>query len=140
MDKTLNGVESVTSYLDNVVIATETEIQNLRIFDKVFQVFKKANISICANKCEFLKTRIRYLCVELSNNTIVQVAKRSKDKQELKSFCMIAYHSRFVPRLQELCKPIYELTKINFFNWKRIHDWAYDQVKCSLQNFEGLVP
>jgi len=59
--KVLQGIKGVQVYLDDIIIYSMTEEEQLIIIEKVFKRLKQYNLKMKSSKCSFFKRQIRYL-------------------------------------------------------------------------------
>ena len=57
----LQGISGVVTYLDDILIAGNTEEQHLAALDEVLTRLEKAGLRVKPNKCEFMRTSVAYL-------------------------------------------------------------------------------
>ncbi|CAM4592044.1 unnamed protein product [Lepidochelys kempii] len=77
MWKHLDCTQHVVSYVDDVLIATRTEDENLGVFDKVLKIIKEMGFIINPEKAQLVKQQVTYLGVQLGP------AGRSPDKNRI---------------------------------------------------------
>ena len=62
MSMVLTGLSNFTfTYLDNVLVFSETYEDDIHHLNEVFECFKKAGLKIKLSKCQFFKTQLHYL-------------------------------------------------------------------------------
>lgn len=126
MDKILSGLDNVFCYIDDILIATENENSHLKALDAVFARLNMHNVRLNGTKCQFMKSKIRYLGHELTSEGVsplqdkieaIQKAPRPTNVSELKSFLgMVNYYGKFVRNLSSQMQPLYALLQHNI-NW-----------------------
>ncbi|PIK47909.1 hypothetical protein BSL78_15239 [Apostichopus japonicus] len=126
MDKILSGLDNVFCYIDDILIATENENSHLKALEAVFARLNMHNVRLNGTKCQFMKSKIRYLGHELTSEGVsplqdkieaIQKAPRPTNVSELKSFLgMVNYYGKFVRNLSSQMQPLYALLQHNI-NW-----------------------
>lgn len=150
MDKILTGIPHVFCYIDDILVATDSVEEHLRVLKSVFNRLAKFNVKLNGEKCLFLKPKIRYLGHILSSDGVrpiqqkveaIQKAPRPKDVSELKSLLgAINYYGRFMPNLATLLQPLYGLLHHTAeWVWSRDCDKAFQEVKVLLTGDNVLV-
>ena len=61
------------AYLDNILIYSKTEKEQLQMLDKAFKCLLKVALKIKQSKCSFFKEKIHYLGHLLSGTSIVHI-------------------------------------------------------------------
>lgn len=113
--------DKIIIYLDDIMIATENIEDHLRIIKEVFERLVENNLELRNDKCEFLRTSVKYLGYTIDGNGIRADDKGLKairdfpvpDKQQsVQSFLgLCSYFRRFVKDFSSVAKPLYDLTK-----------------------------
>ncbi|PIK48865.1 hypothetical protein BSL78_14267 [Apostichopus japonicus] len=67
MDKILSGLDNVFCYIDDILMATENENSHLKALDAVFARLNMHNVRLNGTKCQFMKSKIRYLGHKLTS-------------------------------------------------------------------------
>ena len=57
MDKILVGIEGVLCYVDDILVATNSVEEHMRVLKLVFQRLAKYNVRLNREKCNFLRNR-----------------------------------------------------------------------------------
>lgn len=120
MDQILQEISMTRCYLYDVIISGKDEKEHLKNLEKVLTRFEKWEIKLNKNKCEFMKDKVIYCELELSENGIRKTNERiepilklpaPKNISQLRSFCgMINFYRPFIANLSEILKPLFELT------------------------------
>ena len=75
----LTGLNSFTfTYLDNVLVYSETYDDHLHHLNEVFERFQKACLKIKLSKCQFFKTYLHYLGYRISANGLEPLPEKLK--------------------------------------------------------------
>ena len=116
------------TYLDDIIIFSETEEQHLAHIEEIFKWLEAADLKMKQSKCDFFKKHIHYLGHLISADGIRPL----KDKldsirdmpapcnsKEVKQFLgLVGYYRKFVPCFAALSRPLSKLTcKDKVFEW-----------------------
>lgn len=121
MDKVLEGIENVSCYLDDVLIAVKTvddcKAKHLLVLERV----AKANIKENFEKCNFFVTELTHLGHFISDKELrpcpdkiltIEKANSPNNESELKFFLgLLSYYHKFIPNLSSKLYPLYNLLK-----------------------------
>ena len=112
--------------MDDLLILSETEEEHISIIRDVMECMKRHGLKFSPPKIQVAPATLNYMEYVISyDETDLPVISIDKDKcqairklnsprmvRQIKSFAgMVKLLSSFCPKLQELLKPIYELTK-----------------------------
>ena len=61
MNKVLKGLKFAMTYLDDIIIFSQDEVQHLEHLEIVFSCFREAGLKMKCSKCDFFKSEIHYL-------------------------------------------------------------------------------
>ena len=61
MNKILKGLKFAMTYLENIIIFSQNELQHLEHLEIVFSCLRKAGLKMKHSKCDFFKSEIHYL-------------------------------------------------------------------------------
>ena len=128
MNKVLKGFNFAMTYLDNIIIFSENELQHLEHLEVVFSQLREAGLKKKHSKCDFFKSEIHYLGHLISPEGISPLPNRLdcikhmpalKDIKEIKQFLgLTGYYRKFVPRFADISRPLTTLTKkTKKFEW-----------------------
>ncbi|KII71209.1 Transposon Tf2-9 polyprotein [Thelohanellus kitauei] len=119
MDRLLNGIPSTACYLDDIIITGKDEEERLNNLESVLRKLQEYNITTQKSKFKFLLDEVRYLGHRINskgimplNDKIIVIKNQPAptNLKELKSFLgAVNYHSKFLPMIQAIYKPLYEL-------------------------------
>jgi hypothetical protein len=111
----------VMVYLDDVIIFSATVDEHGVYLAKVLAIISRHGLKLKLSKCEFAKTRVRYLGHVLDGNGIhvdpgkvVAVKNMPSPKKvvELQSFLgMVGYYRRFISGFAKIADPLVKLLK-----------------------------
>ena len=116
MNKVLDNCSFAMTYLDDIIIFSNTEEEHLAHIKEIFRRLEAADLKMKRSKCDFFKKHIHYLGHLISANGIQPL----KDKldtirdmpapsspKEVKQFLGLAgYYRKFVPCFADLSRPL----------------------------------
>ena len=121
MNKVLKGLQFAMTYLDDIIIFSENELQHLEHLKIVFSGLREAGLKMKRSKCDFFKSKIHYLGYFISPEGISPLPNKldcikhmtaPKDVKEIKQFLgLTGYYRKFVPRFADISRPLTTLTK-----------------------------
>ena len=150
MDKLLAGLEGVSVYLDDILIATQTRQQLLERLAQVLTILRAAGLQLKRSKCTFCAESVEYLGYRVDAAGVhatedkVQAIKQAPcptSRTELRSFMgLVNFYGRFVKGLAHMAQPLYDLMK-NTQEWCSgdAEQKAFDQFKDALSQAPFLV-
>ena len=149
MDQVLQGLEGVTCYLDDILIASKRENHVERV-QLVLDRLRKYGICVKRSKCSFNMNSVQYLghvvCAEgirPTNDKIsaIHAITEPKDVQQLRSLLgVVNYYAKFLPNLSSLLAPMYNLLRKDApFTWNQDCAKALSEVKKLLSSDKLLV-
>ena len=143
MNQVLDNCSFAMTYLDDIIIFSETEEQHLAHIEEIFKRLEAADLKMKRSKCDFFKKHIHYLGHLISADGIRPL----KDKldsihdmpapcnsKEVKQFLgLIGYYRKFVPCFAALSRPLSKLTcKDKVFKWTKECEKAFATLKEKL--------
>ena len=131
------------TYLDDIIIFSENELEHLEHLEDVFCRLRKAGLKMKRSKCDFFKSEIHYLghliCAEgisplTDNLDCIRNMPVPKDAKGIKQFLgLMGYYRKFVPRFADISRPLTTLTKKDKkFEWTPECQRPYDLLKETL--------
>ena len=116
MNKVLDNCSFAMTYLDDIIIFSNTEEEHLAHIEEIFRRLEAADLKMKRSKCDFFKKHIHYLGHLISADGIRPL----KDKldtirdmpapcssKEVKQFLGLAgYYRKFVPRFADLSRTL----------------------------------
>ena len=98
MNKVLKGLKFTMTYLDDIIIFSQDEVQHLEHLEIVFSHLQEAGLKMKCFKCDFFKSEILYLGHLILHNGIFQLCKMS----------LVVSYSYFA--MSEVCASVGELS------------------------------
>ena len=128
MNKVLKGLKFVMTYLDDIIIFSQNELQHLEYLEIVFSCLWEAGLKMKHSKCDFFKSEIHYLGHLISPEGISPLPNKldsirhmpvPNSAKEIKQFLgLTGYYRKFVPRFADISRPLTMLTKKDTkFEW-----------------------
>jgi transposase InsO family protein len=130
----------VVVYLDDILIFTETVEQHREVTRRVLKLLEENQLFLKPDKCEFERTRVEYLGVIISHNSVemdpVKVAGVAEwptptCKKEVQSFLGFTnFYRRFIQDFSHHARPLFDLTKNDVkWHWSTDEQSAFDALK-----------
>ena len=144
MRKLLSGLpqDKVSNFIDDVMIATETWDEHVKMLELVFQRLRENGLKAKPSKCCLGCKSVTFLGHEISEGTIkpqddkldkIKNAKPPKTKKELRAFLGLAsYYRKFVPNFAEIATPLTDKTKKglpDFVTWDEDCDRSFQRLR-----------
>ena len=137
--------DTVTVYLDDIIVFTETWEEHLTFLDEVFTRLRAAGLKASPNKCELGMEQLLYLghivtregiLPDPQNVQAILDATAPTDVLQLRSFLgMCTYYDEFVKGYANYAQPLFKLTrKSSEFIWTRECQDAFEDLKLMLTN------
>ncbi|XP_030380964.1 uncharacterized protein K02A2.6-like [Scaptodrosophila lebanonensis] len=150
MECLFQGIKGVVVYQDDITVTGSNLQEHISNLKTVLSKLKSAGLTLNANKCEFFKSKIRYLGFSidrygLSKNvdrvSSVLLAPTPKNVSELRAFIgMVNYYSKFVKNFAQIMSPLYVLLqKDSKFVWTVECNKAYERIKSEITSEQVLV-
>ena len=129
MSTVLTGLNNFAfTYLDDVLVFSETFDDHLHHLNTVFEKFQKAGLKIKLSKCQFFKTHLHYLGHRISANGLkplpekLEAIKNLAPTRNIDEACQIlgllGYYRSFVPAFANITLPTTSLLRKNIpFVW-----------------------
>ena len=115
-------------YLDDILIATETIVENVSILQEVLRIIIENCLELKFSKCAFLSTEITYLGYRINNRGIRPTKEHiravsdypiPRTFRQLQSYLgFVSYFRKFIKNFATIAKPLYDLLKSKSdFKW-----------------------
>ena len=143
MNKVLKGLKFTMTYLDDIIIFSQDELQHLEHLEIVFSRLREAGLKMKRSKCDFFKSEIHYLGHLISPEGISPLPNKldsirhmpvPNSVKEIKQFLgLTGYYRKFVPRFADISRPLTTLTKKDVkFEWTSACQKSFELLKEAL--------
>ena len=143
MNKVLKGLKFAMTYLDDIIIFSQDELQHLEHLVIVFGHLREAGLKMKRSKCDFFKSEIHYLGHLISPEGISPLPNKldsirhmpvPNSMKEIKQFLgLTGYYRKFVPRFADISRPLTTLTKKDMkFEWTSACQKSFELLKEAL--------
>ena len=143
MNQVLDNCNFAMTYLDDIIIFSETEEEHLAHIEEIFRRLEAADLKMKRSKCDFFKKHIHYLGHLISADGIRPLKDKldtihdmpaPRNSKEVKQFLgLVGYYRKFVPHFAVLLRPLTKLTcKDKVFKWTHKCRKAFNALKESL--------
>lgn len=139
MSRILEGVKNIIVYIDDILIFAENLEELRKTAAEVLRILRVNNLTINADKCEFDKTRIKFLGHELDQNGFNIDEAKIKDIRrfrnpstvsELRSFLGLAtFVSPYIKGFADTASPLWAVTSANSWIWGDEQTRAFERLK-----------
>ncbi|KAL0881999.1 hypothetical protein ABMA27_001748 [Loxostege sticticalis] len=143
MDRTLQGIDGVKCFFDDIIIQGSCEKELLQHLKEVLDRLKENNLRVNKDKCHFFHKSIKYLghtidkhglhkCQEKVN--AIANTERPTNINELRTFLGMAnFYNKFIPNLASITSPLNELLKSGVnFNWTMKCEKSFQKIKSEI--------
>ena len=133
---------SVTAYLDDIIVGGKTEDEHMRLLRAVLERLRSAGLTVKSTKVVPCRRKIRFLGHMVSSSGLepdeekVEVIRnwpRPQTTKQLRQFLGLCnYYNDFVPHLQVLAAPLHEVSGKSKFQWDDRKEKAFQRLKEAL--------
>ena len=117
------------TYLDDIIIFSQDELQHLENLEIVFSHLQEAGLKMKCSKCDFFKSEIHYLGHLISPEEISPLP----NKLDSINIGLTGYYIKFVPRFADISRPLTTLTKKDAkFEWTPACQKSFELLKATL--------
>ena len=127
------------TYLDDVLVISESFEEHLEHLKDVFTKLQRAGLKVGPSKCQFCQSEVLYLGhaitpngLKPANRTVqkIQQFKPPKDKTALKSFLgLVGYYRRFIAKFAMIAQPLHTLLQSGTpFIWTAAQQQAFQRM------------
>ena len=134
----------IVIYMNDILIFTQTMEEHRNIVQQVLQILANNKLSLHPKKCKFYQTKIEYLGVILSQDSVEADPTKIKgvaqwlepwDKREVWQFLGFCnFYHKFIPGFTWLAKPLTELTGKKAWKWQEKEKSAFNKLKNKMTN------
>ena len=143
MNKVLKGLKFAMTYLDDIIIFSQDELQHLEHLEIVFSCLREAGLKMKRSKCDFFKSEIHYLGHLISPEGISPLPNKldsikhmpvPNSVKEIKQFLgLTGYYRKFVSRFADISRPLTTLMKKDAkFKWTSACQKSFELLKEAL--------
>ena len=140
MNKVLKGLKFAMTYLSDIIIFSQNELQHLEHLEIVFSHLREAGLKMKRSKCDFFKSEIHYLGHLISPEGISPLPNKlnsikhmpvPNSAKEIKQFLgLTGYYRKFVPRFADISRPLTTLMKKDAkFEWTPACQKSFELLK-----------
>lgn len=136
----------IFTYLDDIVIATDTFEKHLEVIREVYERLKGAGLTVNAEKCKFCRSSLKYLGFIVDQGGLrtdpekisaIQEYSKPTNVTELKRFLGVcSWYRRFVKDFSQIVHPLNDLmkgkVKKQVLVWNEEAEAAFEQLKEKL--------
>ena len=116
MSTVLTGLNNFTfTYLDDILVFSETYDDHLHHLNVVFEKFQKASLKIKLSKCQFFRTHLHYLGHRISANSLkplpekLEAIRNLAPARNVDEAChilgLLRYYRSFIPAFSNITLP-----------------------------------
>ena len=145
MESLLGDLSHVCVYLDDILVAGESETAHLQNLSRLLEPLESAGVQLKQEKCSFMLPEVEYLGHSISAQGIrslrekvraIRDAPRPQDISQIRSFLgMLNYYGKFLPNLATLLRPLYDLLQsAETWNWEEPQDRAFREAQTLLSS------
>ena len=140
--KLLEGMEHVDSYIDDILVHTQTWEEHIETLQELFKRLSSSGLTVRPSKCVIGAKGVHFLGHYVGDGILglngdnmekIKKARRPKTKKELRSFLgLIGYYRDFVPNFAAVSAPLTDLTRKgtpNTIIWGEAQETAYNSLK-----------
>lgn len=138
--KNFANIKGLIIYIDDLLIAADTEEEHDRLLEQVLQRARELNIKFNEKKVQYKVKEVKYLGhkytgdgIEIDEGRVAAISdlKDPKNKKELQSILgMINFIREYIPQISEITAPLRDLIKKNVvFKWLPSHSKILFEIK-----------
>ena len=139
--KILEGMPGVGSYIDDIVIYSDSWEDHIRMLKELFGRLRKARITVRPTKCLLRASRMEFLGHQVGGDVItpscdnlekVRNTPRPTTKKQVRSFLgLVGYYRDHIPAFAEISAPLTDLKKgkAEHIQWSEAQERAYSFLK-----------
>lgn len=150
MENLLSDLVGITVFFDDIRIQGRTQAEHDERLVAVLSRLRNAGLTLCLNKCEINKSKIKFLGYEIDKNGVhisadkIAAIRRIPSPtcvKELQIFLgMLNYYSKFIKKFSDIMSPLYKLlNKDSKWKWTRECETAFLKAKSALESYDVLM-
>ena len=140
VNKVLEGLEFVFSYLDDILIYSKNMEEHLQHVQTLFERMRQAALKLTKQKCNFLKAHVQYLGHYISEQGLEPIPEKLESLQQMpaptnltevrKFLGFVDYYRKFFPKYSDIACPPTNLTRKDIpFEWSKACQAAFEMLK-----------
>lgn len=142
--------DEVFVYIDDILVATETEERHYEVLSMIFGAMRKARLRLKPQKCGFIREHVSFLGHIVNKNgvqtdpekvtTIVDYPE-PRNVGQLRTFLgMASYYRKFILGFSKIAKCLYRLTSPKEgWTWKSQEKEAFERLKLAMSQTPVLA-
>lgn len=141
---------NISTYLDDLIIASNTFEEHLQKLDMVFKRLDKHNLKVNPSKCQLVRNEITYLGFQVKEGKILPETRNIEavknfpipiNKKQVRSFLGLCnFYRKFIKDFASIALPLTNLTKGKTnFKWDEKAEKAFNQLKHALISYPCLI-
>uniref|UniRef100_A0A803JYW4 Gypsy retrotransposon integrase-like protein 1 n=1 Tax=Xenopus tropicalis TaxID=8364 RepID=A0A803JYW4_XENTR len=147
--------ENLLQYVDDLLLATETEEEHLSLLKELLHLLHRAGLKVNPKKCQFMQTSVTFLGMNITPEgklpdkhkmDTIQRLNLPASKTALRSFLgLVQYQRDFIPFFADKARPLYDLLKKEVpeedirGEWREPHTQAFNVLKQSMMEATALL-
>lgn len=146
----LENQRSIISYVDEVIICSNTIEKGLNILNEFMQAVAKAGLTLRPSKCVFMHTQVKFLGHVVSDKgiqpgeektqCIEEYAQPQNETQVRRFLGITGFFRKFVPEYSLIAQPLSKLLKKNQqFGWHEEQNNAFKRLKEAITSHPVLT-
>jgi len=149
-DVKLKYPRQIQIFVDDIVVAAQTLEENYVIVKEIWDCFRVADVKLNKKKVHLFRSQVEFLGYVIQHDKISMSARAQEvdsfptpqTKKQLRSFLEFASFFRtFLHRLAHEAAPLYALLGDSVrFEWRQVHQQAFERIKTALLNLPNLYP
>ena len=147
MDEILGHLDFVFTYIDDVLVFSQSESDHMNHLEQVFQILKDNGLTIGLKKCAFTQTTVKFLGYEICEQGIQPCRKKCEvlstlqlpeTSAELHRFLgSVGFYRKHIANFAEHAATLHDMinaaaTKTTKFNWTDDQVLAFEHLKKNL--------
>lgn len=143
MNKITEGLEGCVTYIDDVIIYSDTWEEQLHRLEALLQKLACANLVAHLSKCEFVRATVQYLGFIVGFGEVAPSTAKieaicqfpsPKTKRKLQRYLgMVGYYRKMILNFSDIVSPLTELLKEGLkYEWSQNCEIAFGKVKAIL--------
>ena len=151
IDNILRPYKFAAAYLDDIIIASNSELEHREHVKCITEALTKAGLKINTAKCQFNKHETEFLGHQISSegikptkskvNAIIEF-ERPTTRKQMRRFCgMVNFYNRFIKDAAGMMSPLYDAIRGDraVISWNDAIDDAFKKTKNALSQMTQLT-